>query len=212
MSKLKSNDAIAILFHPKKTIKKIVETNPKKGFYLLASLSIFLSFVFSFKEFVISPWYYTLLGLIFAAIVSPVIGVIGYYLQGFLYYVTGKILKGKAPAVNIRAVMAWASIPTIYAYSLAIVIFLFLFIISGNLAYALNPYFIIFQTLLLFIGPVWSMVINFAGIMQVQKFSLLRAIANAILAVLFAVLLVLGIGIVVAIFVALLKLAIHLIR
>lgn len=181
------NPWIAVWTKPRETIQQIVDTNPEE-FVLL------LSVVAGFGE-VLNRASMKSLGdnlewpmiVVIAAIVGPIGGIVGLYIGGALIRWTGSWMGGEASSQNIRAAIAWSSVPMIWALPLWIPeLALFgneLFTsetpnldANPSLAYAL----IGFGAIDVIIG-VWTMVVFLKCLGQVQGFSAWKALGNSIL-------------------------------
>ena len=179
MLKLAVNPWISILKEPRKTIRMIVETNPKKGFYFLAGITVFSDYLMSAGRYFISFNMSFFLTSVFMLILSPFLGALLFYIVGWVLKITGGWLNGHAPSDQLRAVVAWANVPRIIVLFLAFVLLLFAPgyyftpLISG-------PVFL-FIRFILFITWIWQIVIFVVGISEVQKFSIGKAIGNYLL-------------------------------
>ena len=178
-NELKINPWVRMWTEPKKTIRQIVKTNPKRGFYLLATFAFLSTF------FGMARGYYTelnlsfLLALILAVIVAPLAGAIIFYFYGWILYITGRWLRGKASKLEIRALIAWASLPSA-AFTLLYALYLFFFphALFGPVS-ASGP--AIFLAVAGVIAGIWSFVLFYATVEEVQHFSFLRTLSNLIL-------------------------------
>ena len=79
MQKLGINPWITIWTSPRKTIRAIVETNPKKDFLLLAAITFMQAFFLYSGYYTWDIAYGFLLSLAVAIIISPFIGWVWFY-------------------------------------------------------------------------------------------------------------------------------------
>ena len=179
MQKLSTNPWFTMWAEPRKTIRMIVDANPKKGFYVLAAITFFSDYLMSAGRYFATYSTQFFLTTLFMLILSPFLGALLFYIVGWVLKITGGWLNGHAPAVNLRAVVAWANLPRIIVLFLAFVLLLF----------APNYYFtplvsgpvFLFIRFILFVTWIWQVVIFVVGISEVQRFSIGKAIGNYLL-------------------------------
>jgi len=173
---------------PRATIQQIVDTDPER-------LVLILSAVAGFSE-TLDRAVMKSLGdrldwpviIAIAAVAGPIGGIIGLYLGGALIRWTGTWLNGQAPSKNIRAAMAWSSVPLIWALLLwppELALFgqeLFttetpLMDASPGLLYAYLAFALVETTI-----GIWVCVAFLKCLGQVQGFSAWKALGNVLLA------------------------------
>src|SRR5579872_6457405 len=96
---------------PRTTIRNLVHTNAKYGVICLAALYALDNFFFFANWWslgVAEPYYFIFL---VSLLLSPVVGIIWLYGMGWVFYFTGRWLRGAAPAAHLRSVLAWSKIP-----------------------------------------------------------------------------------------------------
>lgn len=165
---------------PRATLRAIVYSNPKYGVIYLAALYALDNFFFfsNWWSIGLTESYY----LIFLAslLLSPLAGLIWLYLMGWIFYFTGRWLKGEAPAAHLRCALAWSKIPM----SASVFMWLILLAVHPEVTFILNgggssSLFIHFITIIL---SAWSYLLLLQSIREVQRFSLIRAFANTLIA------------------------------
>lgn len=182
------NPWLSIWLKPKKTIEKIVDTNPENSVEFLAvfsgiSQALNRASLRNVGDNLDLP---TILSTV--AIAGAIGGIIGLYVYAALIKWTGKWIGGRATAVNLRAALAWSSVPSVCGLLLWVVA-LPLFgkemftsetpTIDGNLL------LINLSLILALIGVVigiWRIIICLHCLGQVQGFSAWKALANVIIA------------------------------
>ena len=107
---------ITVWFSPRLTIERLVATRPTHLVWLLAILGTIASLYNQIS--VIDGATYLLnwqlgLGLVLLGILA---GIAWLYLAGLLLSWIGSVLGGRAPALHLRAVFAWSSVPTILGF------------------------------------------------------------------------------------------------
>ena len=191
MEKQKSyHPLISMLVKPKETIRKIITKNPNKMLFLLSfvyGLSMLISFSQSMALGLNLNVFIILLGCL---ILAPVWGYLVFSFSSILIYFTGKWLKGEGNFNQIRAAIAWSNVPMFGSLSLWIILIL----VFGNTLFTAFPpeiglsgaitVFLFLVSLFQLIFSIWILVLYINALAEVQKFSILKAIFNIILAVL----------------------------
>ena len=177
-SKFGLNPWGTIWTQPRKTIRAIVENNPKYGFFSLASIlgvsSAFLS-IFFYK--VSADAIRT--SLILNLLIAPFFGILSLYFNSWILQLTGKLFKGNAPFIRIRAALSWSKVP----YILPICMWLILLVVSPDIIFLKNePPTTFFVSLIYAVSIVWSFIILLKAIQEVQKFSFWFSFFNIVTA------------------------------
>ena len=193
MSNLVSSTWIGILFQPRATIRKIIETQPSKHVILLGALVGIYQFLnnASGNNLGESMPLFAILGLAITA--GPIAGIAGVYLGGALFWWTGKLLKGQASPQEVRAAFAWSSVPSVLMLPLvAVEIFIMreaLFserelILSGSPSVDLFLAILLFAMgLAMIVASIWQLVLLVKCLSEVNGFSAWRALATLLLPV-----------------------------
>jgi len=105
---------LSIWVKPRETIRKIVETDPTKHVILLAMLAGIGQALDRASSRNAGDTIPLLAILGVCIILGPIGGIISLYLGGALYRWSGSWLGGKASSEEVRAAIAWSSIPTIF--------------------------------------------------------------------------------------------------
>ncbi len=186
------NPWLSMWVKPRATIQQVIETDPTRWVLLLVALNgVFDVFDRAMAKNMGNQLDWTSI-LLLAIITGPLFGVIGLYLFGWLIGWTGRWIGGKGTHENIRAAIAWATIPTIWALALwTPMLGIFgqdMFVSPTNLS-SNDPNllynFWIFG-IVLFFAEITSFIILFQALGQVQGFSAWRAFGNVVLAGLIA--------------------------
>jgi len=188
------NPWLSVWVRPRETIRSIVAQNPNRSLWILAFIYGFTSLLNCFQSYPIASHFGMLPVMLISIILAPFWGYAFFSLWSWVVVWVGKLLKGQAHFTNARAAYAWSSVPLLGNVPLWLLLVLFYsrFLFFGmhdqvmppNVAAAL---FIILIAKLVF--AIWAIVIYLQMLAEVQQFSILRAIANVVLASL-----VLGIG------------------
>lgn len=181
------NPWLAIWLHPRRTIQTIVETNPERYVMPLAALAgipqaLDRASLRNAGDELPLPF---ILG---ASLGGGVFGgLLGLFLLAFLLRWTGKWIGGRGNTENLRAAIAWSSIPSICAL-LFWVLDLYFFgkdmFTSETPRIAERPMLYFSLAALEFTLAIWGLVLFIKCVAQVQCFSAWRAIGNVLLAIL----------------------------
>ena len=181
------NPWVSIWTKPRATIQQIVDTDPENSITLLVCMGGFAGVLARATGRGLGDTMELPAIFILAAVLGPFAGVISLYIGSALISWTGKWIGGIASSQNIRAAMAWSSVPIILSLVLWIPeLILFgeeLFttetpIIDASLSLTIT--IMIFWMIELIIG-IWAIVIYLKCLGQVQGFSAWKALANAFL-------------------------------
>jgi hypothetical protein len=181
------NPWLSIWCEPRSTISRIVAANPNRSLWILAFIYGFLSILNSFQSISVGNVMGIIPILLVALIISPLWGYAAFSIWSWVVCKIGKLLKGEADFLSVRAAFAWSCVPLIINIAIWFLMIFFVgaaFLFSGQQVYPMSNQ----QSALLFlllIGKVviaiWSLVIYLNALAEVQKFSILRAIFNVII-------------------------------
>src|SRR5215510_4420772 len=119
---LRPSPWLSVWFSPRKTIERIVATNPRRHVLLLAGLgamgTVIAVLIGRGAATELMDWG----GLASVAIVGLVLGVVGLYINGLAYMWSGRIPGGRATYGDVRAVFAAAAMPDIIGRALCLVV------------------------------------------------------------------------------------------
>lgn len=186
----------SIWTQPRRTVQRIVESDARKGVIALAGLAGFhealnRASMRSTADQVDMP-----VVLLVVAIAGPLVGIVSLYVGGALLHGTGKWLGGKASIENVRAALAWSAVPFILALLLWVPQSL---LFGAELFRTETPRMDASPTLALafgFLGItiwIWYAVVFLKCLGQVQGFSAWKAMANAFLGGVIALVAIVGV-------------------
>ena len=182
------NPWVSIWTKPRATIQQIVDTDPKNSITLLVCISGFAGAIGRASWKGMGDTMELPAIFILAAVLGPFTAVISLYIGSALICWTGKWIGGIASSQNIRAAMAWSSVPIIWSLVLLIPeLILFGEELFTTETPILDASLSLTFTLLIFgvieiIISIWAMVIYLKCLGQVQGFSAWKALANGFLA------------------------------
>ena len=182
------NPWFSMWLHPRRTIRRIVETNPDR-------LVLFLAAVGGIVEALINASSdskgenMSLQAILLTALIGgPLMGVIGLWLGGALLRWTGGWIGGQADSRRIRATLAWANVPLVWSLLLWIpALLLFgaeLFATATPILDASTMLSGLYMVFSFGIGivSIWAFVVFLHALGEVQGFSAWKALGNSILA------------------------------
>ncbi len=175
---------LGIWFRPRRTIRAIVDSDPGRFVILLAALSG-LGRLFSQVLNGGSGRLILRLGWLVALIAAPVIGVVSLYLVGALLWWIGGWFGGRADYDEVRAAMAWSTIPELFG-SLLIVPALLLLGLAPQIAQSAPALGTAASILLTIVGiamsvaGLWTIAVLILCLAEVHRFSIWRSLATTL--------------------------------
>jgi len=106
---------LTIWLRPRATIRQIVGTDPGHRVILLAALSGLFRALDGVSRGNLGDFWPLWVILVLCAVIGPLAGIIGLYLSGIILRWTGGLLGGQATEAEVRAAVAWSSVPGIAA-------------------------------------------------------------------------------------------------
>jgi len=182
------NPWVSMWTKPRATIQQIVDTNPERLVLVLAAIAGFSqaldrASMNSNGDTLEWPTIFLI-----AAIAGPISGLITLYIGSALIRWTGHWMSGNASSQNIRAAMAWSSVPIIWA----LILWIPALILFGQELFTTEPPIIDAtpSLILIFLGfaaieitiGIWVIVVFLKCLGQVQGFSAWKALGNVFLA------------------------------
>lgn len=184
----KLNPWFSIWTQPRATIQQIVENDPVHLVLLLAALGGFSTVLDRASMRNLGDKLDWPVLLLLAAVIGPIAGIVTLYIGAALLRWTGSWIGGQASARNIRAAMAWSTVPEVWGLLLwlpAFALFGQELFTSAMPSVDANPSlsFLLlgFAAISLVIG-IWEFVVFLKCLGQVQAFSAWKALGNSIMA------------------------------
>jgi hypothetical protein len=176
MQKLGMNPWVTMWASPRRTIRAVVDSNPKNAFFLLAAINFLQGFFYFNGYFSLSISYRFAISVIIAVVLSPVIGAIWCYFFGWLVFMVGKRLNGQGVIPHIIASYVWSRLPLTINLFMWFVLLVFS---SGQMfiqyTEGLSLFFI---NCTVFITGIWSLILMVQALAEVQRYSLVRSFIN----------------------------------
>jgi len=175
-----SNPWLSIWTSPRKTIRHIIETAPVRKTFLLAVV-FGLQYLLSFYHALLAQGTFVNPYLMIGALVfSPLLGYILLNIGSFVFYMVGKLFKGKAPFSHIYASVAWSIVPFIVNVVLWLCFFVFF---TFDISLFDSIYYLIFTLIVGYVIPIWSFILLVNCLKEVQEYSIWRAVSTVVLPV-----------------------------
>jgi len=183
-TKFTMNPWFGMWVRPREMIRQIIAENPRFRFGILSFLYGLPSLFHVAQNFSLGLHFPLSVILGGAVVLGIVYGLLSLSIMSALIYWTGKWLKGAASYLEIRAAVSWSNVTNIVPVCLWVLLILLCgqgvfdetfmqgFVTSQN-AGILFPFF-----LLQFVVSIWSFVILFQALGEVQKFSAWMALLN----------------------------------
>jgi hypothetical protein len=183
------NPWVSIWTSPRATVSKLAHDTPNRGLWWLAAIYGFSGLLNFFQSIFLGNKIGIFPIFFLALILSPIWGYVSFSVWSFAVSLTGKWLKGAATFKVVRMAYAWSCVPFI----INVVLWLILATVFGQALFTnfhegypftRGQVAFLFMILILRIAVgIWSLVIYLNALAEVQKFSVLRAIGNMLLAV-----------------------------
>lgn len=163
-------------FHPRATIRKVVERDPTEDVDRIAVL-IGITQLLGQNNMVDGSFQSTLVLLAFAALLGPVLGLIGIRINGAISGFIGRRLGGEATNEEVRAAYAWSALPGIAILPLQI-----LFLLVPPLFSVTNPIIEFFFVVIIGITVVlwlWEVLLTVLALAEVNRYACLPLCADS---------------------------------
>ena len=175
------NPWLTMWSQPKNTVRALIRSRPAYGVFYLVVIYALQGFFFysNWWSLGLTAHFYTL--LIMGVVLSPLIGLVWLYYAGFIFHLTGRWLKGRAPASHLRTAIAWSKLP----YTINLLMWLVLIFMNPKSVFiqdaAEGPSSIFVNFITMILG-IWSLVLLVQSVSEVQQFTVARSAANILIA------------------------------
>ena len=184
------NPWFSIWTNPRNTIKQIVDEDPTNMVLLLAISPTLIQWFGFVVISILNGMPLAIVPLAINLVVGLISSIAFFYLNGAVTRWTGTWFDGEASSVNIRAAMAWSTVPAIFIFSfmlLGVALFSLLGLIGYETAGVIDNVLEFIETVLaiIFVATVlWSIIIYLDMLSQVQGFSMWKALGNMLVSTL----------------------------
>lgn len=179
------NPWVGMMTRPRETMRYLLETEPRRQVHTLAmaggmALEMIYSALLSDGDFSGGTMWLGAIG-----------GLLSLYVYGFLLTWGGRLLGGRGSGKEVRAALAWANVPTLWATVLLGI----LFVAFNQMGVGLGLSLIVLLVVVV-VGAVWTAVAQYKAVAEAHDFSTWRSLLAHILAG--VVLVAIGFGLVFA--------------
>ncbi len=179
----------SIWIRPRDTLRQIIETDPEYAVIFLAMLGGFFHVLSIASENSLGDAVSFPIILMMAATVGPIGGILFLYLMGLLVSWTGGWLGGEGSSQQVRAALAWGSVPSLWVGLLwvpAVLIFgMDLFATETPVIESGGPllaFLLLGMAVLHLVGGIWGFVATLKCVGEAHCFSAWRALLNLFIA------------------------------
>lgn len=182
------NPWLSIWTKPRATIRRIVDENPNRSLWLLAAIYGFVSLMNNAQTLALGQSLHTAVIFFMVLILAPFWGYAFFSIWSAAVYLIGKLFKGQGSFSMVRSAYAWSSVPFVFNLilwiSLAVIFGPKLFMPAAMTNEITEPLmlFLFFVLVGRLVLAVWSLVIYFNTLAEVQSYSVLKAIFNVVIA------------------------------
>jgi hypothetical protein len=184
----KASPWLTIWTTPRATLRRILETDPEHMVVFLVVLGGFVQALERASKKNLGDSLPVLAIIALCAILGPIYGALKLYINAPLLLWTGSWIRGQAALEDIRAAIAWASVPTICMLPLWVLELGFLgneLFTSKGIDAVTDPLLLVpLLALMVIHGTVyfWGWIIFLKCLAEAQRFSAWRALGNIALA------------------------------
>jgi signal peptidase I len=183
---LPSSPWLSAWFRPRKTIERILAANPRRHVVLLASLggtpglngtpAVLARLIDDAPTSDILDW------RVMLAFVVPgaAIGVVGLYIYAFFLRWSGKLIGGHASTCELRATLAWGSVPNVIALAICLLSLAAIRLFAGA-SEPIEPALSVTLQAITYALALWSLIVMMLMLACVQRFGFWRSVVNFML-------------------------------
>jgi hypothetical protein len=185
---MEHNPWLTIWTRPRETMARIAAENPNRSLWLLAGIYGFCSLMNLFQSIELGSAMGTAGIVILGFLIAPFWGYLNFSIWSWFVFFVGKWFKGQGHFSTVRSAYAWSCVPVIVnipLWLLMVALFGHQLFLNFPDAHLLPSGMVTFLFVILIVKvvlAVWSLVIYLNALAEVQKFSILRAILNVVVA------------------------------
>jgi signal peptidase I len=183
---------LTVWVRPRETIERIVASNPRHHVLLLACLGGMASMAAMLLNARLTTGLIDWRIIAFVAVVGSLLGIVSLYLNGLFSSWCGGLLGGRAPAVALRAALAWGFAPSAIGLVVCLAVLTGLKLFGGtNVPPSPSGTLLVVLQVVTGAFGLWSVVAMLLMIGRVERFGFWRTITCASLASVLALVLAL---------------------
>lgn len=171
---------LSIWVNPRATIDRVLARYSTAPILLLAGLNTALAFLAAIvTESHVDLKNQNWRALAIAILGSAAIGIVGLYIAGLFFKLSGRVFRGSASAAELRAVLAWGEAPKVIALTICCVLLATLELVGAVRPQQQTLQFVVQAVAGVF--GLWSLVATLLMLGRVQRFRFWRTIATYVL-------------------------------
>ena len=165
----------SVLLKPRQTIERIVATQPRHRVLLLASLGTVSGLAGQIVGAGAADSLFNWRVLLALVVVGPVLGIVSLYAGALLFNWIGRLLGERASTLELRAVLAWSTTPSIFGITVVVAVLVALHGVAGS-----NGFSLLLRATVAICG-LWSFIVLLLMLSRIQRFGVWRAIVTYVL-------------------------------
>jgi signal peptidase I len=173
---LRPSPWLSVWFRPRDTIERIVAADPRYCSWLLAALGAAGSAIFLLIDAAGAAALLDLRLIAAVLVVGACIGIGGLYVSGLFLRWSGRLLGGHAPAIALRAVVAWGNVPNILYLLVCAAVVIGLRLVDGADTPATSQALVLILRVLAAALGLWALIAMLLMLGRVQRFGFWRTL------------------------------------
>ncbi len=173
---------LSVWLSPRKTIERIVTSNPRRHVLLLAAFGATPLVIGQLIDKGVTTELLDWRIIAVVALLAAILGIAQLYISGFLFSWCGKILGGRASAVDVRAAFAWGIVPSVAGLAICLTVLGWLsFSVGADVSRSAPQAAFIALQGIIGVAWIWSLVATLLMLGRVQGFGFWRTVLNSVL-------------------------------
>ncbi len=163
---------ISVWLKPRRTVETVLNRGSRRGLWLLASLNAMSNFAMALAANglakLLLDW-----RILLGAAAASVVGIAGLYISSFIFAGIGRMLRGRASAVQLRSALAWSAPPAILGFFIVLILAPALVFLGGRSLTATDWTSGVLTLIMAFCG-LWSVIVFALMLSRVEGFGFWR--------------------------------------
>jgi signal peptidase I len=169
---------LSVWLRPRDTIERILAADPRRHVPMLAALGavslIVAQLIGAESTAYILDW--RVIGIL--VLLGAAMGVVGLYVYAAFLRWSGRLIGGRATGVELRAVLAWSTVPTVIGLGVCLLALIGFRLAEGGSVPFPSALTMILQVVTMLLG-LWSLIAMMLMLSRVQRFGFWRTLVNA---------------------------------